>query len=199
MHKIKVLLDFVIFSANDKVTTFTSILNHMTANPLYTQPDVPLAEAKLELDKFILAISAAQDHSRTAVSLMHDCDKSCTLIFRNLAAYVNRIANGDASKILSSGFTPSGPYSPREKAVLTVTDGIRSGTAKGAHKLVPKTGAYIWEINTGTGGWRQVAVTTQTTYLFEGLTVGTEVQIKAAAVTIDGMLDFCAPVTKLIN
>ena len=129
---------------------------------------------------------------------MHDSEKACALLFRNIASYVNRIANGDESKILSSGFHCSTPYPNRDKPVLAITDGSHSGSAIGTHKAVPKAGSYVWEINKAIG-WVQVAITTQTTYLFEGLLVGSVVEFRSAAVTPEGITDFCAPVSKLIN
>ena len=198
MQTLKVLLTFVLYSVRDKVTFFRHILEEMTANPLYPTPDVSLAEAKLAIDHFEAAILAAQDGSHTAISLMHDSEKACTLLFRHIASYVNRIANGDESKILSSGFHCSTPYPTRDKPVLAITDGSHSGSAIGTNKSVPKAGSYVWEINKAIG-WVQVAITTQTTYLFEGLLVGSVVEFRSAAVTPEGITDFCAPVSKLIN
>ena len=198
MQTLKVLLTFVLYSVSEKVTFFRHVLDELTSNPLYTNPDVPLSEAKIAVDNLELAILAAQDGSHTAISLMHDSEKACTLVFRNLAAYVNRVANGNESKILSSGFHSSNPYPSRTKAVLTIIDGPHSGSAKGTNKSVPKAGSYIWEINTGTD-WKQVAVTTQATYTFEGLRLGQVVQFRSSVVTPDGMSDFCTPVPKLIN
>jgi hypothetical protein len=46
----------------------------------------------------------AKDGAHTAVSAMHASEVSIDDIFRVLAAYVNRIAAGDETQILSSGF-----------------------------------------------------------------------------------------------
>ena len=81
---------------------------------------------------------------------MHDSEKACALLFRNIASYVNRIANGDESKILSSGFHCTTPYPTRDKPVLAISDGTHSGSARGTHKAVPKAGSYICKINKAT-------------------------------------------------
>ena len=147
MKTLKALLDFVLFSASEKVIFFKNVLLCLTANPAFQNPDVPLAEANTAVDNFELALLAAADGSHTAISLMHDSEKAVTLKFRNLALYVTRLSEGDASKILSSGFNVSSQPITKDKPILSVTDGTHRGTAKGSLKSVPKSGAYVWEIN----------------------------------------------------
>ena len=204
MKIFKVLLDFVIFAVNDKVTFYRLILAQLTANPNYPTPDVSLYEAKAAVDAFELAILAAQDGSHTAISIMHDLDKSTTLIFRNLAHYVNRVANGDESKILSSGFNCSKQPVLHDKPALTVKDGPKSGTVILDAKKHPKGGAYKWQKSIKENpqldsDWEDITITTQAHCTVEGLTPSTYVYFRYCVVTPTGITDYFAPVKKLIG
>jgi hypothetical protein len=53
--------------------------------------------------------------------------KNCLAIFRTLAVYVDRKADGDETKILSSGFHISKQPTPIQKAPHTACDGVNSG------------------------------------------------------------------------
>lgn len=204
MRKFKVLLDFAQYSASKKLIFLRNILLRLTNNPFFTTPDIPLADAKIALDLFEAAILAAQDGSHTAISAMHDNDKKVTLLFTNEAHYVDRIANGDETKILSSGFNISKQPVSIDKAVLTVRDGPNSGTVILDANSVPRSSAYVWKMAKGVlpaddSGYELITVTTQSTHTVEGLTPATYCYFIVAAVTPEGITDFCAPVMKLIN
>ena len=204
MRKFKVLLDFAQFSVSTKLIFLRNIVLRLTNNPFYTTPDIPLADAKIALDLFEAAILAAKDGSHTAISAMHDHDKKVTLMFINEAHYVDRIANGDETKILSSGFNISKQPVSIDKAVLTVTDGPYSGSVKLDANTVPRSSAFVWKMAKGVlpadeSGYELITVTTQSTYIVEGLTPATYCYFIVAAVTPEGLTDFCAPVMKLIN
>ena len=49
---------------------------------------------------------------------MHDSANAVTLLFKHTVAYVNRMTNGDLTKILSSGFAPSSQPAARVKETL---------------------------------------------------------------------------------
>ncbi len=203
MKTIKALLDFVTMPFRSKPTFFYSVIDHMTGNPDYTDPDIPLATLKLAVDNFALAILAAEDGSHTAISARNDSEIAVTLLFKNTVGYVNRVSNGNLTKILGSGFTPSSQPSPREKAILAITDGPHSGTAKGTTQYVNNAGAYTWETRTVSstgvkGPWIRIALTTQSTVIFENLEVAAIFEARVAAITPNGVTDFCAPVAKLV-
>ena len=201
---ITALLDFVSIPIKNKPAVFNSILNHLTDNIYFTTIDPPLAALRLAVDNLEQAILAADDGSHIAISAMHDSDKAVTLLFKNLVGYVNRIANGNLTKILSSGFTPSSQPAAHDKAVLAITDAPHSGSVKATTQTVDRAGAYHWEkrITTGAGvkgEWVAAGLTTQSTIILEGFEVGAIVEVKVRAVTPAGTTDFCAPVSKLVN
>ena len=107
MKTIKVLLDFATFSVTEKVTFYRNIIDKLTDNPAFTNPDVPLSEVKSIVDQFEASIVAARDGSHLAVSTMHDHEKTTVSVFKALAHYVDKIADGNVTLIWSSGFHQS--------------------------------------------------------------------------------------------
>ena len=204
MKIIKAVLDFVSIPIKTKPTFFKNVLAHLTDNPYFINFDVPLSTLRLAVENLELAILAAEDGSHTAKSAMHDSDIAVTLMFKHLVGYVNRIANGDETKLLSSGFNVSGQPAPRNKAELAIKDGPHSGSAKVVRRLIPKAGAYRWDIRLITkaglkGDWGLYTITTQSSIIIEGLETGSILEVKSAGVTPVGITDFCASVSKLIN
>jgi hypothetical protein len=127
---------------------------------------------QLAVDNLELAILAAADGSRPAVSAMHDSANAVTLLFKHTVAYVNRMTNGDLTKILSSGFTPSSQPAARVKETLVVSDGPRSGTAKATTQPVEYAGAYSWEKRITSaagvqGVWGPAGLTTKQLFLLK--------------------------------
>ena len=199
----KVLLDFVIFSVSDKLIFYRNVILKLTANPTYLTPDPTLIQLKAAVDSLEQAMLAAQDGGHTAVSAMHDHDKSTTLMFRNLAHFVDKLAIGDETKILTSGFHPSNQALAHEKVELTVNDGNNSGAVNLGGKAHPKGGAYIWQKSTKENplleaDWATITMTTQAHCYVESLTPATYVYFRYCVVTPTGITDYCAPVRKLI-
>ena len=104
MKIIQTKLDFVQFSPIEKVIFYRNVVDKFTGNPRFTAPDMSLSDASAAVDALEKAIIAASDGGHTRISEMHDQVKLTDTVFRNLAAYVDRIAAGDESTILSSGF-----------------------------------------------------------------------------------------------
>ena len=203
MKRIKVVLDFIKFPVTEKVNFYRSIIDKLTGNAIYPTPDVSLTVAQVAVDVLEKAILAKRDGSHTAVSAMHDAEDAADTIFRTLAAYVERIAAGDETSILSSGFHESKQPVLTPKAVLSVTDGAHSGAVKLIAKAVETAGSYIWQyakdaIPDDDSGWILAGVCTRASFEISGLTVASKYYFRVAAVTPDGAQDFSAPVMKVV-
>lgn len=197
-------MDFVQFLVAVKFVFFSNVYAKLLGNPFFPSPDVPLSEVKIALDLFEAAIIAAADGGSAAKSAMHDAEKKVTLMFKNLAHYIDRIANGDETIILSSGFNISKQPVFLAKDALRVTDSAHSGSAVLDASTYPRAASYIWKMAKGVmptteNGYELISVTTRSTYTVYGLTPATYCYFIVAAVTPDGITEFCAPVTKLIN
>ncbi len=203
MKRVKVLLDFIRFAIAEKIAFYRTVVSDLTDNDTFPSPDAPLTYAKAAVDALENSSIAAKDGSRTAISTMHDNEAKADTVFRTLAAYVERIAAGDETKILSSGFHISKQPVAIQKAALTVDDGANSGSVKLIAKAVDKAGAYLWQYAKDTlpeneNQWIFSGTSTQSNFELSGLSIASKYYFRVAAVTPDGTSDFCAPVLKVV-
>lgn len=205
MRKLKVVLDFPEKSVAEKIVFFRKVIANMKANAdVFTNPDLSLDKATASVDTLETYYLASLDGGRTATAALHASEAIVDDDFRILAAYVNRIANGDESIILSSGFNITKQPATTQKAELTVTSGTKSGSVKLISKAVAKSGSYIWQMAKGSlpiseSGWINIGYSTQADFEVSGLDVATICYFRRAAITPDGTTDFCAPVMKVIG
>jgi hypothetical protein len=203
MKKIKVLLDFIKLSVAEKIAFYRNIIAKLTDNPTYPTPEVPLTDAKAVVDALEAAFVASRDGSHSAISAMHDNEAAANAVFYKLAAYVEKVAEGDETKILSSGFHESRQPISRQKPQLSAADGANTGSVKLIAKAVDRAGAYIWQsakesLPVEDSEWVLVATGTRSYHEISGLTVGGKYYFRVAAVTPDGTADFSAPVLKVV-
>lgn len=203
MKKLKVILDFVRYAIAEKIEFYRNIVARLTDNPFFPNPDESLADVKQAVDKLEAEFLASRDGGHTAIASMRSYEKVVDRLFHNLAAYVDRIANGDEVKILSSGFYLTKQPELPDKPELSVTDGAKSGCAKLNAKALANGGAYIWQIANDTlplteDGWTIVGYSTSANYEVTGLTAGSTNYFRIAIITTAGVTDYSAPVKKLI-
>jgi hypothetical protein len=122
-----VLLSFIKLSIVEKIAFYRNIIAKLTDNPAFANPEVPLTDAKTAVDTLEASYLVARDGSHTAISAMHADEVVTDALFYKLAAYVEKVAEGDETKILSSGFQESKQPASRQKAQLSITDGSHSG------------------------------------------------------------------------
>ena len=203
MKKIKVLLSFIKLSIVEKIAFYRNIIAKLTDNPAFANPEVPLTDAKTAVDTLEASYLVARDGSHTAISAMHADEVVTDALFYKLAAYVEKVAEGDETKILSSGFQASKQPASRQKAQLSIADGSHSGSVKLVAKAVDRAHAYLWQLAKDNlpldeSGWTLVANGTRSYYELGGLTVGAKYYFRVAAITPDETTDFSAPVLKIV-
>jgi hypothetical protein len=203
MKKLKALLDFIQLSVIAKIAFYRSVLAHLTNNETFPNPDTPLAEANTVVDVFETAYQATLDGSHTAVSAMHDAEDNADALFRILVAYVNRIADGNETQILSSGFHVSKQSGSIQKPELDAQNGDKSGNVWLVARAVDKAGAYIWQfakdtLPTTDEGWTTAGHSTQSYFQATGLTVGSKYYFRVVAITPAGQSNYTAPVTIIV-
>ena len=204
MRKPKVTVDFIKFSPVNKASHYHTVIDHMTNNPLYPTPDATLIDAQKVVDALDKAILAAADGSHLAISAMNDTVAAADAVFRILAAYVERIALGDETTILSSGFHFSKQPVFANKETLVAKDGSHSGFVLLDTIRVDRGVTYVWQMYKGKlpdndSDWVQIGITTQTSFEISNLEIATKYYFRVAAVTPDGIQDFCAPVMKVVQ
>ena len=203
MRKLKALLDFIQLSVAIKIAFYRNVILQLTGNPLFLTPDASLADATKAVDALESAYLAAKDGSHTAVAQMHDAEDAADNLFRILAAYVDRTADGSESAILSSGFHVSKQPTSSQKAELAVQDGDNSGSVWLVARAVDKAGAYIWQfakdkLPETEAEWMNAGHTTQSYLQLTGLTVAAKYYFRVCAITPTGNTDYTAPVMKVI-
>lgn len=205
MKRIKVLLDFIELSVAEKIVFFRNVLAKLKAGAsVFTNPDESLDTSGVSVDTLEANYMAASGGGHAATVAMHASEDAADEIFRVLAAYVDRIAKGDESIILSSGFNTSKQPTPAQKADLTVVSGGNSGTVKLTAKAVKGAGSYIWQMAKGAlptdeSGWTNIGFTTQASNEVTGLEVATKYYFRVAAITNTGTTDFTAAVLKVVE
>jgi len=185
------------------VSDYHNVIAKLTGNPTFMSPDPTLAEALALLTQLEAAIVSASDGSHTAISALHDYELATDKVFRGLALYVDKIADGDETKILSAGFQANNDRAPRVKVPLLANDGSHSGCVNLISDTHPKGCAYIFRFSKDVlpidaNGWIVVATVAQSKYEVSGLVVGCYYYFDVAVVTPTGTTDFCAPVKKLV-
>lgn len=204
MKKLKVLLDFIQLSVLAKIAFYRNVITKLTGNALFPTPDEPLTQAKTVVDTLENAFLATKDGSRTAISAMHDAEDVADGVFRNLAAYVDRIAVGNETAILSSGFHISKQPATTQKPDIDAQDGDNSGSVWIVARAVDKAGAYQWQyakdaIPENEADWKDAAISTQSYYELTGLDVACKYYFRVAAITPTGKSDFTSPVMKVVS
>ncbi|MBL7127653.1 MAG: hypothetical protein ISS16_01570 [Ignavibacteria bacterium] len=104
---VKVKLGLKNLSVLKKITKANAIVNQMTGNPNFTNPNPSLANmsAKIsELESAKVQTEVIKKQYHTQVNLQKKVQTELDSMIKQLASYVNNASTGDSKKILSSGF-----------------------------------------------------------------------------------------------
>jgi hypothetical protein len=204
MKKTKPVFDFAQYVMAEKISFFRHVNQQLYGNPLFPTPDIPAAEATAMVDALEAAMQAAKEGGPAAMSALHDAAERADTLYRNLAHYVERIAAGDETSILSSGFHISKQPVIKPKPELVALDGEHSGDAKLMAKPKDRGTAFKWQMckvsDDGTDEvWVDIDTTTRATIVVKGLEIMKRYKFRYAVVTPDGTSDYCEPVSKIIT
>ncbi len=167
MKKLKILLDFPEKSTAEKIVFFRKVIAGIKENAaVFVTPDLSLDKATASVDTLEAHYIASLDGGRAATAALHASEAAAADDFRILAAYVERVADGDEGILLSSGFNISKQPATTQKAELTVINEPKSGSVKLRSKAIPKSGSYIWQMAKGSlptseSGWINIGYSTQ--------------------------------------
>jgi uncharacterized protein YdcH (DUF465 family) len=205
MKIIKVLINFIKLTAAEKITFYRKVILQLTANKTeFANPDSNLDDASKLVDKLETAYeNSIQTGGHQATVKLHKAVKKADEVFKILAAYVNRIANGDEDIILLGGFVPSSQPIKYQKAKLKAVDGPNSGMVKLIAKAITNAGSYIWQSAEGAipadeKDWNSAGHSTQAYITISGFKPGVKYYFRFAAVTPKGVTDFIDPIFKIV-
>jgi len=205
MKIIKVLISFIKLSIAEKISFYRNVILQLTANKTeFPNPDSNLDDGAKLVDKLETAYeNSIQTGGHESTVKLHKAEQKADGVFKILAAYVNRIANGDEDMILHGGFVPSNQPIKYQKAKLKAVDGPNSGMVKLIAKAIPKAGSYIWQsaegaIPTDEKDWNSAGHSTQAFITIPGFKPGVKYYFRFAAVTPNGVTDFIGPIFKIV-
>jgi len=131
--RVKASLKMTLLSPEDKVTEGQSIINSITASPVYFPPatfPMPMASVTASVTNLNSAILAATNGTPGSVSNMHEKERIVISVFNVLRAYVEMMANNTADPktvIESAGMKVSkdgGGNTVTELTVIALGNGI---------------------------------------------------------------------------
>jgi hypothetical protein len=147
-----------------------------TGNANFTTPHPALADITSACDAAETAYTNAQGGGVEQTAILHEKELALDIVLVAFASYVDNIAKGVETIILSSGFEaskdpePSGE--PAQVTGLEAKSTLNKGEIKLRWKRVPRVRAslvFISQDPDDDGSFRQVAVTTATRYVATGL------------------------------
>jgi hypothetical protein len=203
MRKVRVLMDFTKISVALLIEFARHVVSHMTGNPLFATPDVPLVDidAKTTIleQKFIAARGGGIEHTAE----MRDARTELLNVLFVLALYVDKIAKGNESVIISSGFNGTKERNPSDRKDLRLDSTGFPGEIMARCKAIPKSRAYCWQFCISDTlpaeeAWVWAGVSTQTKMCITNLEVGRKVWIRCCGVTRYGMTPWSEPVGILV-
>jgi hypothetical protein len=180
------------------IADFTDvIINGLTGNAGFPTLPVPLATLGTQKADYLVKLAAAADGGKLATAEKNEARAVLEESLRQLAAYVQSLANNDLTLLLSSGFQPvstNRAQSPLEKPVVLNIDNQSSTKFTVRVQPVVNARAYEAQYKNG-GGWLPAGVFTNSRRIEIGdLTPGTSytVQIRAVGGST-GYSDWSAP------
>jgi hypothetical protein len=198
MKSSKILYDFVMFAVSFLIEFARNTVTMMTGNPSFTTPFVPLAQITSAVNDLEAKFNIALNGGKEQKAVMRLAVKALIALLRKQAAYVNLIASGVDSVILSAGFHVA--QQPMSKLLpdFIVIHGKNSGEAFAKHKSVKGAKSYVWQrasdpMPGSDSGWAYVGFTTKCKFTDTGLIPGTKHWYRVAWITKEGLSTWSAP------
>ena len=188
----------------------SAILESMTGNASFPTPNPDLAVYDAAIQELIALQTQIQSAGGGSdlTALRNTALDSVMGLTRQLAAYVDNVADGNGDVILSSGFelrslpSPVGFLSPPElKVAFGEGREVQTGTLRAYHGGVKGRTGYIYRIRkVGDNGSSDNWITAENSarsYTFEGLTSAVKYELQMAVRSAAGLGGFGASVYRI--
>ncbi|ULT28201.1 hypothetical protein KUH03_17370 [Sphingobacterium sp. E70] len=111
--KMKALIGFGKMKDDELVISCNTIIGAMTGNAKYPAPTPALTDIQTLLDDFTAKLAIARKRGSPEDTALKDESRSpLIVVMQQLGYYVNSVAQGHLSTLLSSGFPPIAPPLP---------------------------------------------------------------------------------------
>ena len=205
----KAIVSFTKVRDSEIANTAQNIVNKMTINPYFTDPQPPLITIQEYIIAYSTALVKAKDGSKEDTANKNAWRLTLETALFKLGNYVNLVAEHDVVKLDSSGFPVSKlpePIGILEAPTLTVHYGNNPGELIIEISVVPKASGYIVLYSTlpapaDNKEWYET-VFSSTRGTLSNLKSETKQVIKAAAISSEankmGVYNFSDPVEKWV-
>lgn len=124
-----------------------TVLGAMDGNPNFTTPVPDIADVQDAHDDYAQKLHVAKRGSQLQVSLKNDAREVLIGLLKRLAFYVNTVADGSLTVVLSSGFRPMGLPTSAQVPNKPERVRLKSWLQSGQVQLIfdPSDGAWLYE------------------------------------------------------
>jgi len=204
MKKDRIILDFVRIPVAQQTEFGKGVISKMKNNPKFVTPDVSVDELEAKNTLLETRSVAALSGGKEATALLHQTEDEWKDLMRKMAKYVDRIADGDETVILSAGFNLAKQPAPAIRPDFSVELGDKSGSLTIRRQAVDGAKSYIWQYCSSEtpaandADWTTAQVTSKASVDLSGLTPKTTYWFRSAVVTTAGTSAYNSPVMQVV-
>ncbi len=189
----RVIINFMRLAIAALIVFGRSVVAKMTGNANFINPNPKLVDVTAAIDDMEAKAALAKDGSKTDKSNAKVAKKKAVDILRQLAWWVEGVANGDENILTSSGFMLSKDPEPSQRDDFFIFGGTNPGDLLIGCMAYPKAGAYIWYHSLDDkppvheSDWIFAGASTQRRTYLKGYTSGTKIWFRVRPLTKDGL------------
>jgi hypothetical protein len=205
MRNKRPIINYSRISVEEFILTCRTIIQRMTTNLYFPDPNPTLAEIIMLTDDLEQKDIAAKDGGRLAKTLMRTARKLLELKIRSLGLYVDRTSEGNENMMVSSGFSLTKDHNPRTRSSFWVKRSAQYGEIRVGCARIPKSKAYLWQYFIGQMPpedeklWTLAKTTTQIKTTIDNFSEGDKVWVRCCGVTHEGMTAWREPISTIVG
>jgi hypothetical protein len=194
------VLSFLRLDRNNKLESIRNVVARMTNNEDFPNPDIPLSEISDTCNLLEATMFRASSGDRLLRLECNNYEKLLDDKIRKLVIYVNRTANGNELKLLSTGFEINKDKYQPSKPLLSIELGQVSGTVKLKRKRDMAAYSYTWQmcakdLPVEENEWVVAGQSGQSTFVIKGLTPLMIYSFRVAVLNHEGLQPYCTPIS----
>jgi hypothetical protein len=206
MENSKIITDFTRLSDPALEVKAQAIVAAMTDNPNYSKPVPELTVVNTAITTYTTALSAAMTRDKTSVATKNDARFALISILLDLGSYVTFTAQGDKTKLVSSGYTLAKDRLPAPDITkpegIDAANGVNTGEVFVSVIAVPNAKSYVHQFTsdpvTAASNWTRTT-TTKCKHTFDGLPSGSKLWFRIAAVGSKGQIAYSDVLPKIVQ
>jgi hypothetical protein len=204
MKLLKVRLGFTSYAKAELIAFARGVLLKMTGNAGFPAPDIAMKVIEAAVNLFEQHhIDSITSRSKQSVASAKESRKALEKLLHTQAEYVNRIADGNETIILSSGFETTKQPAAKERPMMKISSNTEHGQVVIQCKAVKGAVSYIYQyaqdsLPATDDLWHQAGVSAQSKFVIENLKSDSHVWFRYAAITRKGQEAWSEPMMKFV-